>query len=153
MGGVDLFDQNMASYSLSWKSRRWWMKIFYYLVNAWVVNSYLSYKTSITNCKKMTHLQFRSQLANELMNTYSSRKRPGAPVICGKNKLKKLGGRTISVENVQRKANVGDHLPTKAKPRRCAYCSTKETVKRSKIVCRSCNVALCLECFVPFHEA
>jgi hypothetical protein len=32
MGGVDLFDQYMSFYNINHKSRRWWMKIFLYLL-------------------------------------------------------------------------------------------------------------------------
>ncbi|XP_029348064.1 piggyBac transposable element-derived protein 4-like, partial [Acyrthosiphon pisum] len=33
MGGVDKFDQYMANYSISQKSRRWWLKLFYYMID------------------------------------------------------------------------------------------------------------------------
>lgn len=47
-------------YSVSWKSRRWWMKMFYYLLDASIVNSYILYKTSVVlaNRKPISHLQF-----------------------------------------------------------------------------------------------
>jgi len=38
MGSVDMFDQLLAVYSISWKSRRWWLKIFYYLLDCCIVN-------------------------------------------------------------------------------------------------------------------
>ncbi|XP_015375252.1 PREDICTED: piggyBac transposable element-derived protein 4-like, partial [Diuraphis noxia] len=38
MGGVDHFDQFHSYYNVAWKSRRWWLKIFYYLLDACIVN-------------------------------------------------------------------------------------------------------------------
>lgn len=32
MGGVDRFDHLHSLYSISWKSRRWWLQIIYYLM-------------------------------------------------------------------------------------------------------------------------
>ncbi|KAG8279462.1 hypothetical protein J6590_104970 [Homalodisca vitripennis] len=35
---------------------------------------------------------------------------------------------------------------------RCAHCSTKDKEKRSDMVCPTCNVPLCKDCFTPFHQ-
>ncbi|KAK9729117.1 Transposase IS4 [Popillia japonica] len=81
MGGVDHFDQLHATYTVTWKSQRWWMKIFFYLLDAAIANSYRLYKEDMKkknpNQKPMNQLQFRSSLANALISTYSCRKRPG----------------------------------------------------------------------------
>lgn len=52
MGGVDAFDQYMSFYCVNQKSRRWWIKIFNYLFEACVVNSYILYKLSMYEKKK-----------------------------------------------------------------------------------------------------
>lgn len=154
MGGVDKFDQLLSYYSIAWKSRRWWFKIFYYLVDSAIVNAYILYQQtcSTRNVKPLSHLKFRSLLADQLISNYHTRKRRG-PVLPLDRKLQKVGGRAVSVESRNRKSNVGDHLPIKGTSRRCTYCSTKEKAKRSQITCRKCEVALCLECFAPFHDA
>jgi len=155
MGGVDKFDQMMAYYNCSWKSRRWWMRLFFYYFEAAIVNSYLLYKTT-TNLnnnkeKPISHLQFRSILANQLIGSFSSRSKPGfSPTARGPSK-KKGAGRMLSVPKSIRSANVGEHLPIKGTSRRCAYCSTIEKPKRSSMTCKKCQVALCLECYDPFH--
>jgi hypothetical protein len=136
MGGVDKFDQHMASYNIAWKSRRWWMKIWFYLIDAAIVNSYVIYKDTWRKAhpggtKPMAHLVFRSKLADEL-----------------------IGDSKISYP-VQEDEN-GEHRlikSTKKNLRRCRYCSTASKPKRSVYECISCNVALCVECFVPYHEA
>ncbi|KAB0800404.1 hypothetical protein PPYR_06144 [Photinus pyralis] len=156
MGGVDLFDQLHSCYSIAWKSRKWWMKLFYYMIDACIVNSYVLYKAGAsTSQQKYTpkkQLVFRSILANQLIGTFSARKIQGSWFIVGKNKVKKLDGRSVNVENSLRLTNVGDHLPTSTSSRRCARCSTEKKPKRSSIACTKCQVALCLPCFAPFHN-
>lgn len=139
MGGVDLFDQYHANYSISWKSRRWWIKIFYYLVDATIVNSYILYKETLKNknasAKPLSALQFRSELANELIGTFIQRKTPGPP------------SKKSSI------LNVSAHLPIKGTYRRCVLCaSSKKKQTRSNIICQTCNVALCKNCFAPYHK-
>ncbi|KAF0747291.1 piggyBac transposable element-derived protein 4-like [Aphis craccivora] len=52
MGGVDKFDQYMAAYTISQKSCRWWIKLFYYFIDTAIVNSYILYKESCNKAKK-----------------------------------------------------------------------------------------------------
>lgn len=156
MGGVDHFDHLMACYSISQKSRRWWLKIFYFLVDASIVNSYILYKTTLklsnNREKPLTHLIFRKQLADQLIEKFSSRPKKGRKpeLMITKNKMyKKANGKGIAVTQL---INVGNHLPVKGTSRRCAYCSTKQAPKKSQIMCRACEVNFCLECFSVFHE-
>lgn len=100
----------------------------------------------------MSQLLFRSTLADQLVNQFCSRKKTGPKVLIVSNKMKKPTGRPVSVDNTIRKMNVGIHLPVVGTLRRCARCSAKAKPVRSKTICRECNVALCRECFAPFHE-
>ncbi|XP_045456084.1 histone-lysine N-methyltransferase SETD1B-like [Melitaea cinxia] len=82
--------------------------------------------------KPMTHLIFRSKLADELIGD----EKPSVPI--------------------QNDDDENDHRPiksTKKNLRRCRYCSTASKPKRSTYECVKCNVALCVECFVPFHNS
>lgn len=152
MGGVDRFDQLMQTYSIGWRSKRWWLKIFYYYIDAAIVNSYIMYKHNLKQTcpktKPMSHLQFRSLLATELINNYSSRQRPG-PSAHGTS-VRKQGRADGRVMNIERKMP-GKHLPVTSTRRRCAWCSTKRSQKRTSVQCKECKVGLCIDCFVPFH--
>lgn len=152
MGGVDRFHQLMQTYSIGWRSKRWWLKIFYYYIDAAIVNSYIMYKHNLKQTcpktKPMSHLQFRSLLATELINNYSSRQRPG-PSAHGTS-VRKQGRADGRVMNIERKMP-GKHLPVTSTRRRCAWCSTKRSQKRTSVQCKECKVGLCIDCFVPFH--
>lgn len=158
MGGVDHFDQLLETYNISWKSRRWWIKLFYHFCDSAIVNSYILYTTKLkvdeSRTRPMSHLLYRSTLANELIGTFSNRKTTGPlkHIPSTKKKAKISGdGRCIISGNTSRLQNVGIHLPVSGNYNRCRLCSTKKEVKRSKIHCKECDVALCVECFVPFH--
>ncbi|KAJ8874728.1 hypothetical protein PR048_025594 [Dryococelus australis] len=44
---VDMCDQLMLVYFVSWKSRWWWVKIVYYLLDASIVSYYVLYKETV----------------------------------------------------------------------------------------------------------
>lgn len=146
MGGVDHFDHYKSCYSIAQKSRRWWIKIFYFLLESVIVNSYILYKyiSKENGIKPMSQLLFREQLATELIGNFSSRK-PNT----GVRKGTKVTGRKVADLDL---INIGTHLPIPTSSRRCARCSTKEKSKRTSIACEKCEVALCLTCFAPFHK-
>lgn len=56
--GGDKFDQLMAAYNISWKSRRWWLKIFYYMLDCCIVNSFVCYKEDTKNKNICHNLSF-----------------------------------------------------------------------------------------------
>ncbi|KAG5891066.1 hypothetical protein JTB14_005703 [Gonioctena quinquepunctata] len=128
MGGVD---QLHSTYNISWKSCRWWMKLFFYFLDAAVVNSYIMYKTQYKSknhaSKCMTHLQIRSCLIDQLIGTFSSTQKRGRPIdeegTGRKNNSRYAKG---TVHNSIRLLDVGSHLPVISTYRRCAFCSTKQ---------------------------
>ena len=132
MCGVDKFDQYLSLYSIGWKSRRWWLRIFYYFVDSSIVNAFIMYQENCKIQKKkhwMSHLEFRSQLANELIGNYMSRKKSGhSPGNSFARKRKAPTGRR-TVVNTLRFTDVGSHLPEVGTRRRCAHCSTKKNSK------------------------
>ena len=65
MGGVDISDARRKSYSCSRQSKRWWMHLFYSLVDISVVNSSIITHESLF-CPKMTK-EFIWSTAEELM--------------------------------------------------------------------------------------
>jgi len=43
MGGVDRADQHIGAYSATRRSRRWWLRILYYLLDVAIVNAHILY--------------------------------------------------------------------------------------------------------------
>lgn len=43
MGRVERFDQKRGTYPVARRSRRWWMRIFYFLIDAAITNAHILY--------------------------------------------------------------------------------------------------------------
>lgn len=143
MGGVDKFDQYHERYAIGRRSTKWWHRIFYYLIDLAIVNSYLLWHLRNPKCD---HLTFRLKLSRQLINGYTTRKSIGRPP----NFVK------ISTPDEVRTANVGVHMPVKnVNYRRCKLCSSKSVENRSRFTCSYCKVPLCITedraCFTKFH--
>jgi hypothetical protein len=72
MGGVDLFDYHMACYPLGHKARRWYMRVFFWLLNMSIIVVFIYIKrrggAHYGMCRKTegAHFNFRVMLQNEL---------------------------------------------------------------------------------------
>ncbi|XP_035207145.1 piggyBac transposable element-derived protein 4-like [Stegodyphus dumicola] len=145
MGAVDHFDQLRERYEIGRRSRKWWHRILYFLIDLVIVNAFILWKVSRKDSGPQDQLHFRLRLARQLISGFSSRKRKGRPASFLSSKK--------TVPDDVRLTKVGDHIPTVQKTyRRCRLCSTKGHEKRTRYVCTACNVPLCINpCFLKFH--
>ena len=135
MGGVDLFDARRKTYSCSRKSRKWWLRLFYFLLDASVTNVYILYKET-PGTKRLTLKEFVLQLCEHLIGCSNSRKRssaqdpPPAVRLC--------------------EHHFPERLP---KPQQCRICPER---RRPTFCCKSCSpdnpIPLCpTDCFRIYH--
>jgi hypothetical protein len=75
MGGVDMFDARRKTYSCSRKSRKWWLRLFYFLLDAAVTNAYILYKES-NQTPALTMKEFVLKICEFLVASTNCRKRP-----------------------------------------------------------------------------
>ena len=79
MNGVDKADQYTVYYSFIRKSRKWWRKLFFWMFEVTVVNSYILYKISIQS--PLSHLHYRRSIVDSHASCHLSiappRPRPG----------------------------------------------------------------------------
>jgi len=157
MGSVDRFDQKRGLYSVSRRSRRWWLRIFYFLLDCAVVNACILFN-SVHPDEPMTMLNFRQKLFCGLVLNYTSRRRcsslAGSAFVCRRNTHSAVGPKKAGVPDDIRLQSVGVHMPQAMSCyRRCRVCSSRTNNKRSKIQCSVCGVALCVApCFAIFHK-
>ncbi|XP_050040817.2 piggyBac transposable element-derived protein 4-like [Dermacentor andersoni] len=147
MGGADKFDQKRNAYPADRRSKRWWSRIFYFILDAAVVNAFIQ----ISSMSPVTYLQFRLMLGRLLIaqNTFRKSK---TTLKAHYNKKGKKNGRAMSgVPDELRFAGNGHHPVLTGKRLRCRWCSTKQKEVRTKYLCKMCNVPLCVTCFGPFH--
>lgn len=81
MGGVDLMDSFLGRYRIRINSRKWYIRIFYHLIDMAVINSWVLYKKANNGnqTKKMTLGDFRADLAEALCNYKKSVEKRGRP--------------------------------------------------------------------------
>ena len=155
MRGVDRADQLQVYYNIGRRSTKWWKRVFFYIVECAILNSYIldrhihSAEHARKGRRKRDVLQFRLELAQELIGGFSSRKNPGQPRSMEQEHLKtSLGHWPIHVEN-------------KLDCVVCAAIIKKKQLSRSgnqhesRIQCSYCKVHLCVapgrDCFRKYH--
>ncbi|XP_051167624.1 piggyBac transposable element-derived protein 4-like [Leptopilina boulardi] len=149
MGYVDYSDRLVATYKIDRKSKRWWLRLFWYFVDVTVVNSFIIFKNENSQ-STLTLKEFRLQLVEKLVAQAKpaprGRKRKQRTVNAHKPKVSLTKRQS---ESAHMPENLGDF-------RRCANCSTREKPKRTAWVCSTCDVPLCLSssqnCFLEYHK-
>ena len=150
MRGVDMVDQLIHYYNISRRSRKWWKRVYAYGVEVSIFDSFVLYKSARLSMKRISFLDFRIELAEQLIGTFTCRKRIGRP-------------RSFEHQNQSRLDKTLDHMPLFDKKRVCVVCAAvrkKEGSEgkrhESSIMCRFCNVHLCLckerNCFAKYHN-
>lgn len=148
MGYVDKFDMLKSLYEIDRKSRKWWHRIFWYFVDATVINSYIIFKSRMPNT--MTLKQFRLSVVSGLVGANPEQAKRGRKNIeKPPNKFK-----TFVPQEVKYDKNA--HMPIHTPSLRCAQCSSRKEPHRTVWKCSTCNVGLCLKdvrnCFYDFHK-
>ena len=142
--GVDRLDQRMAYYKFERKSVRWWRKVFFWMLEVVVVNSYILYSHHTDAPRKLSHKQFRRQLVVHLCEGQHST-----------TVLQHLlpPPQDVTVERLR-----GSHFAELGSARRdCRMCSARGSCGQRHLTrsfCATCSdhPHLCIgECFRAYH--
>ena len=164
MGGVDLSDALIKYFTVTRRTRRWYMKMFLHFVDIAVVNSFIIHKemAEAKNQRPLTQKMFRVLLCDQLSSTSG----------CGRQKSA-VGGATASEAAAVGRATAS--MPPEMRPLECLpviVCelsddpSLKATKGRRRCklcqaltmwLCRACKVPLCIIpgrcCYTVWHDA
>ena len=128
MNGVDLADQYTVYYSFIRKSKKWWKKVSFWLLEVAMVNSYILFK--FTN-SSYTHVQYRKSVVESLakcyFQEYPSRAVRGRPFRQSLTEGTFVG----DTESLNRRP----HFLGKREQRQCVVCSTHQKRHRSSFFC------------------
>ena len=143
MRRVDKFDQLRESYIIFRRSRMWWFRIFYFVVDAPLVIAYAMNKLALGRRNgDESHLLSNQGVSRYLIQDFSSKKY--SITVNYLYKHKGVPGQVIRVPDEVRFTNIGNYFPEGLDSfRRCRLCSTKTNAKRTKIQCSCCKVLLC----------
>lgn len=160
MGGVDLIDSMIARYRIIMRTKKWYIKIFYHLLDMTVVNSWLLYK-KVKN-QNITLAAFREQLSVSLcrggLYTRQVRGRRSNDSIELQKDIENLRALkrtpTGSMPPIDIIKDNISHWEIHTKLRR--ICKMPNCKFQSYIRCSKCNVYLCSNyernCFYKFHN-
>lgn len=126
MGGVDQFDQFRGKYRTSFRKRVWYYPLVRFLLNATIVNGWLLYR----KIQPQTELDFLRSIVNVLLKPTST--------------TRKYIPRQIAIE--ARYDGQNHDIVMGPTTRRCGVCH-----KGVKPLCTKCDVALHVQCWVPYH--
>lgn len=144
MGGVDIADQFISSYSFTRKSIKWWRKVFFWLLETALVNSFLLYNANQDQNNKVRQRKYRKMLIHELVGNVANLKKRGRP------------SNSQDEERLNGKLHLPYPLPT-GKSKDCSVCSDRrpgKERKRTNFFCKTCanNPGLHIgECFEKYH--
>jgi len=141
MNGVDRHDQMRMCYDLARYGKKSWKYIFWFVMNSAIVNAFIIYTAATQRAhskKRYTHLDFRCELAHQLVAGFSGRKRRGPQPANAQNNDENLAGH----ESV--------HMNTK---RRCRVHMNRKERKETVFGCKVCSVHLCKDgCHNIYHS-
>jgi len=78
MGGVDRLDQNIATYRISGRTKKWWWFIFSFLLSATVNNAWLLYRETDSYSVDITviFVEFMRCTVNAYLQMHGNRSSP-----------------------------------------------------------------------------
>ena len=130
-------------YPIPVAGKKWWIRIFFDIVDRAIYNAYILYQESPFHVQQ-SFKEFRIKLAKQLTGNFTSRKRMGRP---SQGPLPKR----------YKEKHFPELLPLsekgRRKERRCKVCYEKGNRKQTIYFCPSCDIGLCpAPCFKEFHS-
>ena len=102
MGAIDKNDQLKKTYSIHHKSKRWWMRIFFHLLDICHLNTFIMYQQCYVQWNSgpveedvtpmMDQKAFTSSLVKSLCGNHTSRKQSGRPSLSPPSLLLRTSG-------------------------------------------------------------
>lgn len=157
MGGVDLQDMLSSLYRINRKSKKYYMRIVFFLLGVAAQNSWMEYRRHLppeddTPAKRMSLKDFIIRIASGLTKCgkASAVARPGRPSTSVTQPLKRRAPNEAHAADLVRFDQI-DHFPIHKNKGRCKKCVSGF----SRWICEKCEVHLCLNstnnCFKEFH--
>lgn len=172
MGGVDRMDSLLGYYRIQLRSKKWYIKVFFHLMDMIAVNSWTLQKLLRPEDEVTPLYYFKTILAEQLLLTNQSvrkiddgpittpQRRRGRPSSAANSNPNSPGPstpkrfkRSYYIPAASTICDGVEHLP-KIKTER-NICGVEGCTFRSQVYCVKCKVSLCLNshrnCFLSFH--
>ena len=145
MNGVDIADQHSVYYSFLRKTVKWWRKMFFWLIETSVVNSYILH--NIVLCpRKPNHLAYRRAVVESYASRYISAAPPRRRLGCSQRQHQ------IEPERLNGRLHL---LGKSSSLHDCVVCSSRPAKRhRTPFYCKTCcdTPYMChYPCFERYH--
>lgn len=152
MGGVDTMDAMIGRQKIKIKSKKWYLKLFFHLVDIAIVNAWLLARRVNAIDKNTTAWKFRVEVAQTLCAS-ATPKKMGRPTAKSTDFSKsKLFSHTPLPNDDIRLDELGHWPVHKAERRMCRMPSCKN---KTSVFCTKCQIFACFtansNCFTSFH--
>ncbi|XP_060806107.1 piggyBac transposable element-derived protein 3-like [Amyelois transitella] len=110
MGGVDLMDSFFGRYRIAMRSRKWYLRILYHLLDMTVINSWLVYKnlkTTEANSSVLNLCNYRLELAEVLAKVNNSFE------LCNKRGMPSTSNSVEMEIQAKKRRGPAQHIPPK----------------------------------------
>jgi hypothetical protein len=154
MGGVDLMDSHIGRHRIKMKSRKWYFRLFYHMLDLTVINSWILFK-KVTH-KKISQKDFRKELAQTLCqlgkNISPKRGRPSSSSteLAYPKKIKKS---CVPKPPLPVRKDGIEHWPEYIQVRQ--RCKNYNCKSLTNVICIKCKMNLCFttnrNCFKEYH--
>jgi hypothetical protein len=171
MGAVDMFDQYRSYVQIDVRSRKYWHPIFWFIVEAALINSWLLYKASRQLALlpvEYTLFTFRKSIALALAAEWEGNGCKNRTCMVSPTKAMRQSPapirshlRRFNIDNWSRFTTDDGHISAlqklplkegsklKVRQMRCQHCKTSRTT----YWCKECQQPLCMgKCFQQFHS-
>lgn len=148
MGAVDRSDHFISNYQFMRKTKKWYRKIFFWLLEVAIVNSYLLYcKIQKDNGRRpQTHEEFRESLVEDLVSEKANQRREFRRA----RRAREPAPEGPAGERLQ-----GRHFQYQGNTRRrCVVCYKKGLRRDTPYYCKTCTSKPAIhvgECFEAYH--
>ena len=149
MNGVDKADQYTVYYSFIRRSHKWWRKLFFWLFEVTLVNSFILYSTSVQN--PASHFKFRQAIVESLVSEHLTTA-PPRPLL-GRPRKRPV---VDSGDPERFNKEIGHYPKRRGTQKQCVVCSdaTHGQRKHTSFFCKGCpsHPSLCADtCFEAYH--
>ena len=158
MGNVDLLDSNIGRHHIKIRSKRWYIRLFFHLLDTMVINSWILYRRMLLETgstdKPMNQKKFRIELAQTLCQIGQEARKRGRPSSLDAIENKRLHVKGSSLPPKDVRLDPVNHWPIWNEKR--TTCKSPGCKGYTFVSCEKCKVNLCLNkinnCFTSFHK-
>lgn len=147
-GGVDMMERMIAYYPHGFKNKKWYLRVFFHLLNMAIINSWLLYRKDVDSAVPLLH--YKASIVWTMLELGKETKRgrksnvdsDDSPTI----KKKRVIG---SIPELRYDGN--DHYPAKVPAKQAPRCTDLNCRSRTRFICDKCKVPVCPECMRAFY--